>query len=91
MKYKYYDRVINLEGWNEKTLDQIRGSMNAFDKFTNHADYKEFAYEAAKGFVKEISKEINGGGGGSPAFATAGGTNVNGLKGALQSAQQKLQ
>ncbi len=31
--------------------------MNAFDKFTNHADYKEFAYETAKGFVKEISKD----------------------------------
>jgi alanyl-tRNA synthetase len=46
---------------------------------------------SAAAIVKEISKEINGGGGGSPAFATAGGTNVNGLEGALQSAQQKLQ
>lgn len=57
LKYKYYDRVINLEGWNEKTLNQIRGSMNAFDNFTNHADYQEFNFETAKSFVKEISKD----------------------------------
>ena len=61
LKYKYYDRVISLEGWNEKTLDQIRGSMNAFDKFTNHADYKEFNFETAKAFVKLLmqDKKIN--------------------------------
>ncbi len=46
---------------------------------------------SAAAIVKETAKEINGGGGGSPAFATAGGTNVSGLEGALQSAQQKLQ
>ncbi|HRG60210.1 MAG TPA: alanine--tRNA ligase, partial [Bacteroidia bacterium] len=38
---------------------------------------------SAAAIVKEIAKEINGGGGGSPAFATAGGTNVSGLEGAL--------
>ena len=57
LKYKYYDRVISLEGWNEKTLNQIRGSTNAFDNFTSHADYKEFNFETAKGFVKEMSKD----------------------------------
>jgi alanyl-tRNA synthetase len=29
--------------------------------------------------IKEIAKEIKGGGGGQPFFATAGGNDVNGL------------
>ena len=61
LKYKYYDRVIGIKKLDIKTLNQIRGSMNAFDKFTNHADYKEFAYETAKAFVKFLmqDKSIN--------------------------------
>ncbi len=46
---------------------------------------------SAAAIVKEISKEINGGGGGSAAFATAGGTNVSGLEGALAGAKNKVQ
>jgi alanyl-tRNA synthetase len=45
---------------------------------------------SAAAIVKEIAKEINGGGGGSPAFATAGGTNVSGLEGALGKVKNKL-
>ncbi len=37
--------------------------------------------------IKEISAEINGGGGGQPHFATAGGTNVVGLSSAIQKAK----
>lgn len=38
----------------------------------------------ASSLIKEIAKEINGGGGGQPFFATAGGTNINGIKAALK-------
>jgi alanyl-tRNA synthetase len=34
--------------------------------------------------IKEIAKEIKGGGGGQPFFATAGGNDVSGLKNAVE-------
>jgi alanyl-tRNA synthetase len=38
----------------------------------------------AGNIIKEISKEINGGGGGQAFYATAGGTKIEGLKGAIE-------
>jgi alanyl-tRNA synthetase len=40
--------------------------------------------------VKELAKDIKGGGGGSPVFATAGGTDARGLAGALARAKSLL-
>jgi alanyl-tRNA synthetase len=44
----------------------------------------------AGAMVKELAKDIKGGGGGQPAFATAGGTDANGLAGALARAKDLL-
>lgn len=51
---------------------------------------KEKKLDAGK-IIKEISAVINGGGGGQPHFATAGGTKPEGLTKAIAIAKEKLQ
>jgi alanyl-tRNA synthetase len=45
---------------------------------------------SAVNIIKEISKEIKGGGGGQPFFATAGGSDVNGIQSAIDRAKDLI-
>ena len=44
----------------------------------------------AKTIISELSKEIQGGGGGQPFYATAGGKKADGIQAALNEAKSKL-
>ncbi|MFI5172024.1 MAG: alanine--tRNA ligase [Chitinophagales bacterium] len=76
----------------ENAFVVLGGNINGKANLTIIIDDKLVKqYELNAGLmVRELGKEIDGGGGGQPFFASAGGKNVNGLKSALEKAKQYL-
>lgn len=86
------DILFQLKGETENFLGVIGG--NEGDKCTLSIIVSD-SIIASKGFnasamIREAAKHIQGGGGGQPFFATAGGKNPNGLKAALDEIRSKL-
>ncbi len=100
----YLGEILALDGASIKDiLFQLKGEMENFlgviggnegDKCTLSIIVSD-SIIAAKGFnasnmIREAAQHIQGGGGGQPFFATAGGKNPNGLKAALDEIRAKL-
>ena len=65
---------------------EINGKANLFLAISDNL-VKEKNWNASN-LIREFSKEIQGGGGGQPFYATAGGTNIHGISVAIAKAKQ---
>ncbi len=65
---------------------EVNGKANLFLALSDNL-IKEKAWNAST-LIREFSKEIQGGGGGQPFYASAGGTNVQGITNAIAKAKE---
>jgi len=101
---QFLGTIITLDGGSIKDiLFQLKGEVDNFfgviggnegDKCTISIIASDSVI-ASKGInagnlVREVSKHIQGGGGGQPFFATAGGKNPSGLQAAIEEVKEKL-
>jgi len=82
-------RIRNLEGNYVAVLGSSSGEKASLTVLVSDSLIKERSLSAVN-IIKEISSEINGGGGGQPFLATAGGKKAAGLPAALQKAREIL-
>ncbi|MDX9812134.1 MAG: alanine--tRNA ligase, partial [Bacteroidales bacterium] len=82
-------RIRNLEGNYVAVLGSSSGEKASLTVLVSDSLIKERGLSAVN-IIKEISSEINGGGGGQPFLATAGGKKAAGLPAALQKAREIL-
>ena len=80
------DIVFQLKKEVENSVIIIISDANAKPMITVGVSENLEAKYHAGNIVKELAKEINGGGGGNPGFATAGGKNLEGIENAYQKA-----
>lgn len=100
----FLEGVVSLDGGSIKDiLFQLKGEIENFvgvlggkedDKCTlsiiaSDNIVKEKGLHAGN-IIREVSKHIQGGGGGQPFFATAGGKNVKGLEEAIREVKEKI-
>ena len=80
-------------GQNQRNLIAVLGSKKGNKPLLSCYVSKALAEKGtwqANAIIKEISPHIQGGGGGQPFFATAGGKNPNGIAAALSAAKDLL-
>ncbi|MDE5639899.1 MAG: alanine--tRNA ligase, partial [Odoribacter sp.] len=89
---KVKDLVFQLKGEYDKVIAVIGGVTEGKPYLTvmiSNALVEEYGLNAGQ-IVREAAKEMNGGGGGQAFFATAGGTNPEGVDKAMDSAQRLI-
>lgn len=101
---QFLGTTVNLDGGSIKDiLFQLKGEMDNFigviggnegEKCTISIIVSDSIITShglnAGNLVREVAKHIQGGGGGQPFFATAGGKNINGLKTAIEEVKSKI-
>ncbi len=57
IKKEFYDYLVESQGRNSKTLDQVRSSIFRFENYTKFKNFSSFNKEQAKGFKKNLVKQ----------------------------------
>lgn len=89
---KVKDLVFQLKGEFDKVIVVMGGVSNGKPHLTimiSNGLVEEYGLNAGQ-IVREAAREMQGGGGGQPFFATAGGANSNGLEKAMDTARRLI-
>lgn len=89
---KVKDLVFQLKGEFDKVIVVMGGVSNGKPHLTimiSNGLVEEYGLNAGQ-IVREAAREMQGGGGGQPFFATAGGANSNGLEKAMDTAERLI-
>lgn len=59
IKRRYLDRMKEVRGYSEASLDGVAKALSRFETYTRHRDFKTFRPEQAKGFKAKLAEQVN--------------------------------
>jgi site-specific recombinase XerD len=60
IKRKYYAYLKDARGRNESTIDQVASSIDRFETYTKHADFRNFHTEKVQAFKRWLTEHRSG-------------------------------